>query len=95
MFQYTQRIAGIEEISTSLDPSGNSIPGTQSPLCPPTSANMSSAQPESAHIEPVDDETPNETTGTTPHEIEATAFAKAINCQCQLQFKFQAQTLGN
>jgi len=33
----------------------------------------------SAHIEPVDDGTPNKTSGTIGHDVEANAFAKAIN----------------
>jgi len=35
---------------------------------------MSSAQPKSTHIEP-----PDETSGTTSHDVEANTFAKAIN----------------
>src|SRR5882724_4337090 len=73
--QNTRRAAGLEDLFTFLDPSGNSIPGTNTPSHPPTPANMSS-QPESAHIETLD-ETPDETLGTTNHEAEA--FAKAIN----------------
>jgi len=40
---------------------------------------MSSAQPKSTHIEPVDDETPDETSGTTGPNAEANAFSKAID----------------
>jgi len=40
---------------------------------------MSSAQLEPAHIKPVDNETPDETSGTTGPNAEANAFAKAIN----------------
>jgi len=40
---------------------------------------MSSTQPKSARIEPVDDETPKENSGTTTHEVEANTFAKATN----------------
>src|SRR5882724_10794276 len=58
-----------------MDPSGNSIPGTNTPSHLPTPVNMSS-QPKSAHIKTLD-ETPNETLGTTNHE--AKAFAKAID----------------
>src|SRR5882724_5282285 len=65
----SQRAAGLEDLFTFLDPSGNSIPGTNTPSHPPTPANMSS-QPESAHIETLD-ETPDETLGTTNHQAEA------------------------
>src|SRR5882724_3093285 len=71
--QNSQRAAGLEDLFTFLDPSGNSIPGTNTPSHPPTPVNMSS-QPESTHIETLD-ETPEETLGTTNHEAEA--FAKA------------------
>src|SRR5882724_2382111 len=71
----SRRAAGLEDLFTFLDPSGNSIPGTNTPSHPPTPANMSS-QPKSAHIETLD-ETPDETLGTTNHEAEA--FAKAID----------------
>jgi len=71
----SRRAAGLEDLFTFLDPSGNSIPGTNTPSHPPTPVNMSS-QPESAHIETLD-ETSDETLGTTNHEAEA--FAKAIN----------------
>src|SRR5882724_3009400 len=71
----SRRAAGLEDLFTFLDPSGNSIPGTNTPSHPPTPANMSS-QPESTHIETLD-ETPDETLGTTNHE--AKAFAKAID----------------
>src|SRR5882724_108489 len=71
----SRRAAGLEDLFTFLDPSGNSIPGTNTPSHPPTPANMSS-QPESTHIETLD-ETPDETLGTTNHEAEA--FAKAID----------------
>ena len=40
---------------------------------------MSSTQPKSIHIEPVDDETPNKTSGTMGHDVEANAFSKAID----------------
>ena len=73
----SQREAGIEDLDTLLDTSGNSNPGTQSPSHPPTPTNMSSAQPESAHIDPVDDETPEETSGITCHDVEANTFTKA------------------
>src|SRR5882724_10752009 len=79
MTQHTTRnsqgAAGLEDLFTFLDPSGNSIPGTNTPSHLPTPVNMSS-QLESAHIETLD-ETPDETLGTTNHEAEA--FAKAIN----------------
>src|SRR5882724_10096630 len=73
--QNTRRAAGLEDLFTFLDASGNSIPGTNTPSHPPTPVNMSS-QPESAHIKTLD-ETPDETLGTTKHEAEA--FAKAID----------------
>src|SRR5882724_1635725 len=75
--QNSQRAAGLEDLFTFLDPSGNSIPGTNTPSHPPTPANMSS-QHESAHIETLD-ETPDETLGTTNPNQEAEAFAKAID----------------
>src|SRR5882724_1425151 len=71
----SRRAAGLEDLFTFLDPSGNSIPGTNTPSHLPTPANMSS-QPESAHIETLD-ETPDKTLGTTDHKAEA--FAKAID----------------
>src|SRR5882724_11365894 len=71
----SRRAAGLEDLFTFLDPSGNSIPGTNTPSHLPTPANMSS-QPESTHIETLD-ETPDKTLGTTNHEAEA--FAKAID----------------
>jgi len=77
--QNSHRAAGFKDHFTLLDTSGNSNPGTQPPSTPPTSTNMSSAQPKSAHIEPVDNETPDETPGTTGPNAEANAFAKAIN----------------
>jgi len=40
---------------------------------------MSSVQPESAHIEPVDDETPDETPGNPGPNADANAFSKAID----------------
>src|SRR5882724_2019425 len=70
----SRRAAGLEDLITSLDPSGNSIPGTNTPSHPPAPVNMSS-QPESAHIDTLD-ETPDEKLGTTNHEAEA--FTKAI-----------------
>src|SRR5882724_4324415 len=73
--QNSQRAAGLEDLFTFLDPSGNSIPGTNTPSHPPTPVNMSSEH-ESAHIETLD-ETPDETLGTT--NLEAKAFTKAIN----------------
>src|SRR5882724_5421408 len=73
--QNSRRAAGLEDLFTFLDPSGNSIPGTNTPSHLPTPENMSS-QPESTHIETLD-ETPDETLGTTNHE--AKAFAKAID----------------
>jgi len=75
--QNSQRAAGLENLFTFLDPSGNSIPGTNTPSHPPTPVNMSS-QPKSAHIETLD-ETPDETLGTTNPNNEAKAFTKAID----------------
>src|SRR5882724_6453294 len=75
--QNSRRAAGFEDLFTFLDPSGNSIPGTNTPLHLPTPINMAS-QPESAHIETLD-ETPNKMLGTTNPNNEAEAFAKAIN----------------
>jgi len=40
---------------------------------------MSTAQHRSAHTDLVDDDTPDETPGTTDLDAEATAFAKAID----------------
>jgi len=74
----SQREAGIEDLDTLLDTSGNYNPGTQSPSHPPTPTNMSSAQPESAHIEPVDNSNSDETSSTTGHNIETNTLAKAI-----------------
>src|SRR5882724_13549803 len=73
----SRRAAGLEDLFTFLDPSGNSIPGTNTPSHLLTPANMSS-QHESAHIETLD-ETPNKTLGTTNPNQEAKAFAKAID----------------
>src|SRR5882724_11806496 len=73
----SRRAAGLEDLFTFLDHSGNSIPGTNTPSHLPTPVNMSS-QPESAHIETLD-ETPDETLGTTNSNHEAKAFAKAID----------------
>src|SRR5882724_6096308 len=73
----SQRAAGLEDLFTFLDPSGNSIPGTNTPSHLPTPANMSSKH-ESAHIETLD-ETPDETLGTTNPNQEAEAFTKAID----------------
>src|SRR5882724_6874918 len=76
--QNSRRAAGLEDLFTFLDPSGNSIPGTNTPSHPPTPINMSSAQPESIHIETLD-ETPDKTLGTTNPNNEAEAFAKSID----------------
>src|SRR5882724_1367928 len=73
----SRRAAGLEDLFTFLDPSGNSIPGTNTPSHSPTPINMSS-QPKSAHIETLD-ETPDEMLGTTNPNNEVEAFAKAIN----------------
>src|SRR5882724_12062445 len=76
--QNSLRAAGIGDHFTLLDSSGNSNPGTQPLSNPPTPTNKSSAQPKSAHIKPVDDETPDENPGTTGPNAEANTFAKAI-----------------
>src|SRR5882724_436389 len=78
---------------TLLDTSGNSNPETQPLTNPPTPTNMSTAQPRSAHADLVDDDTPDETTGTTDPDAEATAFAKAINKIVKL-LPLQTQTPG-
>src|SRR5882672_1459106 len=65
--------AGVEEIFTLLDPSGNSTPATRSTTHPPTPAPMSTTQPTSSHVNPKDDETPDESAS------EAQQFSKAIN----------------
>src|SRR5882724_9872201 len=75
--QNSRRAAGLEDLFTFLDPSGTSIPGTDTPSHLPTPVNMSS-QSESAHIETLD-ETPDETLGTTNPNHEAEAFTKAID----------------
>src|SRR5882724_4006918 len=73
----SRRAAGLKDLFTFLDPSGNSIPGTNTPSHLPTPAKMSS-QHKSAHIETLD-ETPDETLDTTNPNQEAEAFAKAID----------------
>src|SRR5882724_564360 len=70
--QNSRRAAGLEDLFTFLDPSGNSIPGTNTPSHSPTPINMSL---ESAHIETLD-ETPDDTTNPN---TEAKTFAKAID----------------
>ena len=70
----SQQAAGLEDLFTSLNPSRNSIPGTNSPSHSPTPIHMSSTQPKSTHIETLD-ETPDETLGTTNPNNEAEAFA--------------------
>src|SRR5882672_7439470 len=73
----SRRAAGVEDPFTII--SGTSTPRTQSPPNPPTPAIMSSASPESAHIDPVNDSTIEPTSIPTPQEQEATAFIKAID----------------
>src|SRR5882724_9433353 len=58
--------------------SGNSNPATQPLTHPPTPTIMSAAQTRSAHTDPVDNNTPDETSGTTDPNAEVAAFAKAI-----------------
>src|SRR5882724_8692149 len=73
----SRRAAGLEVLFTFLDPSRNSIPGTNTPSHPPNPINRSS-QLESAHIETLD-KTPEKTLGTTNPNNEAKAFTKAID----------------
>jgi len=63
--QNLQRAAGFEEHSLSPRHFWNFQPETQLLTNLLTPTNMSSTQPESAHIKPVDDETPDETSGIT------------------------------
>src|SRR5882724_11838159 len=88
----SRRAAGLEDLFTFLDPSGNSIPGTNTPSHPPTPANMSS-QHESAHIETLD-ETPDKTLGTTNPNQEPDPFDGSDSrklhtfiLQCKLIFR--------
>ena len=74
--QNSQR-AGLDHF-TLLDISGNSNSATQPLTHPPTPTNMSAAQPGSAHTDPVDDNTPDESSGTTNPDAEVAAFSKAI-----------------
>src|SRR5467141_4515421 len=73
----SQRAAGVEDPFTII--SGTSTPRTQSPPNLPTPTIMSSASPESAHIDPVNNSTLEPTSVPTPQEQEATAFIKAID----------------
>src|SRR6267142_2507401 len=73
----SQRAAGVEDPFTII--SGTSTPRTQSPPNPPTPAIMSSASPESAHIDPMNDSTLKPTSVPTSQEQEASAFIKAIH----------------
>src|SRR5882724_3184269 len=70
--QNSRRAAGLEDLFTFIDPSGNSIPGTNTPSHSPTPINMLL---ESAHIETLD-ETPDDTTNPN---TEAETFTKAID----------------
>src|SRR5882672_5747801 len=73
----SRRAAGVEDPFTII--SGTATPRTQSPPNPPTPAIMSSASPELAHINPVNDSTIEPTSVPTPQEQEATAFIKAVD----------------
>src|SRR5882672_5528042 len=73
----SRRAAGSEDPFTII--SGTSTPRTQSPPNLPTPAIMSSASPESAHIDPMNDSTLEPTSIPTPQEQEASAFVKAID----------------
>src|SRR5467141_5468663 len=72
----SRRAAGVEHPFTII--SGTSTSRTQSPPNLPTPAIMSSASPESAHIDPMNYSTLEPTSVPTPQEQEATAFIKAI-----------------
>src|SRR5882672_8178614 len=69
--------AGVEDPFTII--SGTTTPRTQSLPNPPTPAIMSSASPELAHIDPVNDSTLEPTSIPTPQEQEASAFVKAVD----------------
>jgi len=69
--------AGLLDNFALLDISGNSHSATQPSTHPPTPTHMS-VQPGSAHTNPVEDDTPDKTSGTTNPNAEVAAFAKAI-----------------
>src|SRR5882672_11152252 len=73
----SRRAAGVEDPFTFV--SGISTPRTQSPPNPTTPAIMSSAPPESAHIDPMDNETLKPTSIPTTQEQEANTFVKAVD----------------
>jgi len=50
---------------------------------------MSSVQPESAHIEPVDDETPDETPGNPGPNADANAFPRLLTRLSSKSLQFQ------
>src|SRR5882724_10429740 len=66
------RAGTVDDNFTILDNSGNSNPVTQPPTNQPTPAKMS-AHLGSAHIDPVDDDTP----ASNSHEAKATTFTEA------------------
>jgi len=67
--QNSRIVAGLEDPYTIFNISRNLTPGTQTPSHPPTPIPMSSAhqsaQPKSTHIDPTDNETPDETLAKT------------------------------
>src|SRR5882724_1591487 len=71
---YSIRVGTVDDNFTFLDNLGNSNPVTKTSTHPPTPANMS-AHLGSAHIDPMDNDTP----ASNSHEAEATAFAEAIS----------------
>src|SRR5882724_5918413 len=75
--QNSQKAAGIEDPFTLI--SGISTPTIQTPPHLITPAIMSRDPSESAHIDPVDDDTMDPTSGPTTQDQEASAFIKAIS----------------
>src|SRR5882724_7594168 len=72
----SRRAAGIKDPFTLI--SGISTPAMQSPPYLITPTIMSSAPSESAHIDPVDDETLEPTSVPTTQDQEASTFIKAV-----------------
>src|SRR5882724_4725035 len=72
----SRRAAGIEDTFTLI--SGISTPTTQSPPYLITPAMMSLDPSESAHIDPMDNETLEPTSVPTTQDQEASAFIKAV-----------------